>query len=188
MRNEVNDSAPRNDAGFTKIKFPVRLGNMKQIDDGLLGYFKEDDYDHYYTMKTNAPTDKVSEPAETNITLTAGDEANEVTVTLLLDPRGSVHATTGLLPVKKIDIPPSQFADTLENLQIAFLTTPVLYNANKPAFPVPAEGGGEWTWLENELTKWSQSQNIQPVDDRANLEDKPQEIKEGWLVLSNFNK
>jgi hypothetical protein len=161
---------------------------MKQVDDGLLGYFKDGDYDHYYAMKTNNPTDKVSEPAESNITLTVDDEANEVTVTLLLDPRGSVHATTGLLPVKKIDIPPSQFADTLENLQIAFLTTPVLYNGNKPSFPVPAEGGGAWTWLENELTKWSQSQNIQPVDDRANLEDKPQEIKEGWLVLSNFNK
>lgn len=188
MRKEVNDDAPPNDAGFTKIKFPVRLGNMKQVDDGLLGYFKEEDYDHYYVMKTNHPTDKVLEPAETNITLTAGEKANEITVTLLLDPRGGVHATTGLLPVKKIDIPPAQFADALENLQIAFLTTPVLYNGNKPAFPVPAEGGGDWTWLENELTRWSRSQNIQPVDDRANLDDKPQEIKEGWLVLSNFNK
>ncbi len=188
LRNEVNNDAPKKDDGFTKIKFPVRLGNMKQVDDGLLGYFKDSNYDHYYVVSTKKPTDKVTEPTDTTITLALDEPAREMTVTLLLDPRGGVHATTGLLPVKKIDIPPSQFADALENLEIAFLTTPVLYNANKPAFPVPAEGGGEWTWLENELTKWSASQNIGPVDDRANLSDTPQEIKEGWLLLTNFNK
>jgi hypothetical protein len=161
---------------------------MKQVDDGLLGYFKDCDYHHYYVVSTKNPTDKVTEPTDTTITLALDEPARETTVTLLLDPRGGVHATTGLLPVKKIDIPPAQFSDALENLEIAFLTTPVLYNANTPAFPVPAEGGGEWTWLENELTRWSASQNIAPVDDRANLSDPPQEIKEGWLLLSNFNK
>jgi len=188
LRNEVNNDAPKNDDGFTKIKFPVRLGNMKQVDDGLLGYFKDGNYDHYYVVSTKKPTDKVTEPTDTTITLALEEPARETIVTLLLDPRGGVHATTGLLPVKKIDIPPAQFADALENLEIAFLTTPVLYNANTPAFPVPAESGGEWTWLENELTHWSASQNIGPVDDRANLNDAPQEVKEGWLLLTNFGK
>lgn len=188
MEKEVNKGAPKNDAGFTEIKFPVRLGKMKQVDDGLLGYFKDNDYGHYYVMKTNNPTDKVSEPTETNITLTTSNKSNKMTVTLLLDPRGGVHATTGLLPVKMIDIPPSHFADALENLQVAFLTTPVLYNANTPAFPVPAEGGGEWAWLENELSKWSLSQSIQPIDDRANMADDPQEIKEGWLIRKKTDK
>jgi len=188
LRKEVNDDAPKNDNGFTKIKFPVRLGNMKQVDDGLLGYFKDGNYDHYYVVHTKKPTDKVTEPTESTITLAVEESSREAIVTILLDPRGGVHATTGLLPVKKIDIPPSQFADALENLEIAFLTTPVLYNDNKPAFPVPAEGGGDWTWLENELTKWSASKNIEPVDDRANLSNGRQEIKEGWLLLSNFNK
>jgi hypothetical protein len=188
MKKEVNDGAPKNDEGFSKIKFPVRLGNMKQVDDGLLGYFKNGDYSHYYTVHTKKPTDKVTEPTETTITLAVEESSRETIVAILLDPRGGVHATTGLLPVKKIDIPPSQFADSLENLEIAFLTTPVMYNANKPAFPVPAEGGGEWTWLENKLAEWSEPQKIEPVDDRANLNDQPQEIKEGWLLLRNFKK
>ena len=179
---------PKNDNGFTKVKFPVRLGNMKQTEDGLLGYFKSGNYGHYYVTHTKTPTDKVSQPDETNITLALEESAHEAIVTLLLDPRGSVHATTGVLPVKKIDLPPAQFADALENLEIAFLTSPVLYNDNQPALPVPAQGGTEWHWLQSELSKWAASQNIQPVDDRANLTDPPQEIREGWLLLTNFNK
>jgi hypothetical protein len=185
LRNEVNDGEPKNDRDFTKIKFPVRLGNMQQTEDGLLGYFKDGDYGQYYVMKTNHPTDKVKQPDESTITLTLDKAANETTVTMLMDPRGAIHATSGVLPVKKIDIPPAQFADALENLRIAFLTTPVLYNNNVPAFPVPPVGESEWTWLQNELTKWSASQTINPVDDRANMTDPPQEIREGWLLLSH---
>ncbi len=188
MAAEVNDDKPKNDNDFTKVKFPVRLGNMEQTNDGLLGYFKEGNYDHYYVMHTKNPTDKVSQPSETNITLALDETANETMVTLLFDPRGGVHATSGVLPVKQITIPPDQFADALQNLEIAFLTTPVLYNNNKPALPIPAEGGSDWSWLQNELTKWSESQNIAPVDDRATMTDPPQEIKEGWLLLKNFPK
>jgi len=187
LRNEVNNGAPKNDNGFTKIKFPVRLGNMEQTEDGLLGYFKDGNYDQYYVMKTNNPTDKVKQPDESTITLTLDKATSETTITMLMDPRGAIHATSGLLPVKKIDIPPAQFADALENLLVAFLTTPVLYNNNMPAFPVPPVGESEWTWLQNELTKWSASQTINPVDDRANMTDPPQEIREGWLLLSNIN-
>lgn len=187
LRNEVNSGAPKNDNGFTKIKFPVRLGNMEQTEDGLLGYFKDGNYDQYYVMKTNNPTDKVKQPDESTITLTLDKAASETTVTMLMDPRGGIHATSGLLPVKKIDIPPAQFADALDNLLVAFLTTPVLYNNNTPAFPVPPVGESEWTWLQNELTRWSASKTINPVDDRANMTDPPQEIHEGWLLLSNIN-
>jgi hypothetical protein len=188
MANWVNNDKPRNDNDFTKVEFPVRLGKMEQTNDGLLGYFKGGDYGHYYVMHTKTPTDKVLQPTETNITLTLGETANEAVVTLLFDPRGGVHATSGVLPVKQITIPPDQFANALESLEIAFLTTPVLYNDNKPALPIPAEGGGDWSWLQNELSKWSASQNIAPVDDRATMTDPPQEIKEGWLLLNNFTK
>jgi hypothetical protein len=115
------------------------------------------------------------------------DSLHETVVTLLLDPRGSVHATTGVLPSKAIDIPPAQYADALDNLKMAFLTAPVLYEMGDAAMPVPAESGVEWSWLQKELNVWAEQQ-VKPVDDQARLRDVPQEIREGWLLLTNYKK
>ncbi len=184
----------RTDNGFTKVRFPVRLGNTTQTEDGLLGYFTNDNYERYYAIGTHKSTSKkVTDSSDNDIELSIHQSKHETIVTLLLDPRGSVHARTGVLPTKTIDIPPSQFADALENLEVAFLTSPVLYyhdvalNKNKPAMPVPAEGGAEWLWVQRELDAWASAQT-QPVDDRAKLSDVPNEIREGWLLLTNFNK
>jgi len=103
---------------------------------------------------------------------------------LLFDPRGSIHATSGVFPVKEINIPPDVFADALETLRLTFLTTPILTNSAKLAFPVPAQDGGQWTWLENDLDKWSEASEIAGIDDKATMDYTTQEIKEGWLVLT----
>jgi hypothetical protein len=76
----------------------------------------------------------------------------------------------------------------LQALEIAFLTTPILSSIAKLAFPVPAQSGGAWSWLENDLNQWSESKDIAAVDDTATMSYSPQEIKEGWLVLRNFNQ
>jgi len=184
MEREVNDSQPKTDNGFTKVKFPIRLGSMEQVNDGLLGYFKNNDYSHYYALHTDQPSDQVTIPDETNILLSLERPSNSELVTLLFDPRGSIHATSGVFPVKEINIPPDVFADALETLRLTFLTTPILTNSAKLAFPVPAQDGGQWTWLENDLDKWSEASEIAGIDDKATMDYTTQEIKEGWLVLT----
>jgi hypothetical protein len=188
LDREVNEDQPQIDNGFTKVSFPVRLGAMEQVDDGLLGYFIDGKYDHYYAMQVPKPNNKVTEPDETTITLQLDSKSPPVLVTLLFDPRGSIHATSGILPAKEIFLPPDVYADALQALEIAFLTTPILSSIAKLAFPVPAQSGGAWSWLENDLNQWSESKDIAAVDDTATMSYSPQEIKEGWLVLRNFNQ
>ncbi|MBE5320795.1 hypothetical protein IM793_16620 [Pedobacter sp. MR2016-19] len=189
-----DSSIDRVDNGFTAVKFPVRLGKTAQTNDGLLGYFKaQDAYKVYRSISVGeAKSGMVVKRTNNDIELALKDATQETIVTLLLDPRGSVHATTGVLPAKAIDIPPSQYADALENLNMAFLTSPVLYAMRSelmpnPLMPIPAQSGGEWSWLQKELEVWT-AQQVKPVDDQANLSNVPQEIREGWLLLTNNKK
>ena len=188
LEREVNEGKAKTDNGFSQVAFPVRLGQMEQVNDGLLGYFVEDRYDHYYAIDPAVQTDRVTAPTEKTVTLTADPKNKSALVTLLFDPRGSVHATSGVLPVKEISVPPDLYADALEALQIAFLTSPILTSMAKLAFPTPSIGGGKWTWLENDLNQWSEAQDIAPVDDSATMSYSPQKIQEGWLVLKRFIK
>ncbi|MGF7038996.1 hypothetical protein [Mucilaginibacter lappiensis] len=192
LKTEIDQSRvypDRIENGFTNVKFPVRLGNSAHTNDGLLGFFKkEDNYEVYRAREAGRSlSGHVVQSTDSDVELALRDSLRETVVTLLLDPRGSVHAITGVLPAKAIDIPPSQYADALDNIQIAFLTAPVLYDTGNPAMPMPAQSGGEWAWLHKELEEWAESQ-VQPVDDQARLTGVPQEIREGWLLLTNFSK
>jgi hypothetical protein len=59
LKKEVDQSGTnpqRIENGFTKVKFPVRLGKTVQTNDGLLGYFKkEDGYGTYRAIEIGKP-------------------------------------------------------------------------------------------------------------------------------------
>jgi hypothetical protein len=57
-------------------------------------------------------------------------------LTLLLDPRGAVHATSGILPTKAIQIPADQFVEALRNIEVTFLTAPILTEKRVRHLPV----------------------------------------------------
>jgi hypothetical protein len=71
-----------------------------------------------------------------------------------MDPRGAVHATCGLLPVKAIDIPPELFAPQLADLRVTFRTRPVLTDPDGVALPLPGEPGAAWSWIERDGERW----------------------------------
>lgn len=176
------------DNKFTGVQFPVRLGAMAQAQDGLAGYFKDDNYGHFFALAAPETTDKVSVPADDTITLTCDPGAAPIKVSMLVDPRGSVHATCGILPVKAVSIPPDQYAAALQDLNLAFLTTPIVSSAASLAFPIPTESGGQWSWVENEKTGWSETKKIAKVNDQAAMNYSPQQISEGWMKLTGFEK
>jgi hypothetical protein len=70
-------------------------------------------------------------------------------LTMLVDPRGSVHVTSGLLPTKTITLPPEDYAPALETIEVSFLTTPILTESGTRSLPLPSEPGFDWTWLEH---------------------------------------
>lgn len=186
FRKQVNNSAPRCDNAFTKVALPVRLGAVPQVEDGLIGYFKEDDYRTFYAPAVTKPQNGVVPPAADTITLTADPQDKGVRVSLLVEPRGEIHASTGVLPIKAIDIPPDQYAQALTALKLAFLTSPLVCSQSGIAFPLPAESGAAWSFVENEKTGWQETSSIGQVNDRATMGYSPQEVLEGWLKLADF--
>ncbi|MCB0524934.1 MAG: carboxypeptidase-like regulatory domain-containing protein [Lewinellaceae bacterium] len=99
-----------------------------------------------------------------NDLLTLSLEEDELHLGILMDPRAAVHLHTGILPVKRVDIPPALFAEALNNIQIAFLTTPVISPEpltewkdtngqpqtvnQKFLLQAPLQKGYEWSWLQ----------------------------------------
>jgi hypothetical protein len=190
-------------AGITDVGVPVRLGEPGNTTDGLVGFFAADAYDTFYSWSAEPPSPDGSsthivQPALDTTVLTPTpptDPGTPKTFSLLLDPFGSVHATCGVLPVGNISIPPTIFTPALQQIEVAFLTAPLLRarvlqvpNAvnvvDAAGFPLalPAEPGYAWSWLTRSDDQWSEN----PVEVAAATkpaEPTPQRLEEGWLML-----
>ena len=154
-----------NDADLPGLSIPVRLGDpqitrpnaepIPYFDDGLVGFFVGDDPTFY----TPLPLDVSLKGIRSTFALQAGQLPIQLKpggaakiVTLVLDPRAVVRATTGVLPVARIGVPPDQYSQALSRLMVSFLTAPVLIHRRGGAadmeMPVPPEKGHRWHWYQ----------------------------------------
>ena len=157
----------RDDDGFADVAFPIRIGEYRQFNDGLVGYWKERG-DEYEDELFHAPqSDEKNGITDIRIKTHRTDTDDEMTVfqsvksppqylSMLLDPRGVVHATSGVVPAKVVAIPPDQYVDALQAIEITFLTAPILTDAGKIHLPLPAEAGYQWSWLQKQDKVWSE--------------------------------
>ena len=114
---------------------------------------------------------------------------------MLVDPRASVHASVGILPVKSIALPPVQYADALKRIDATFLVAPVLGGADNITLPVPTEAGHAWSWLTRQadeelfskkgvaVRKWMTQDLVVSPNSRAAFSAPPLRMNEGWLHL-----
>jgi hypothetical protein len=182
----------RSTAALAQVNFPIRIGEYRQLNDGLIGYWIEtgngdlgDDF--YAPQADNAGPNKITqehiqvhrEGRPVHLTRALADPPQ--ILTLLVDPRGSVHATTGILPTKAIDIPADHYAQALRNLEVTFLTAPIVADHGQIDLPLPGEPGFAWSWLERQDGTWGTSP-IGAVSDQATFASR--ELREGWIRLT----
>lgn len=154
----------RDDNGFTDVQFPIRIGEYKQFNDGLVGYWQEEgggDYagDNFHALQSDEiphPNIRTHGVAASEMIFYQTVNAEPQVVSMLIDPRGVVHATSGVLPAKVIGIPPDQYVDALQAIEITFLTVPILTAAGKIHLPLPTEAGYQWSWLQKQNGTWSE--------------------------------
>jgi hypothetical protein len=179
---------------FCRTRFPINLGNFQLRDDGLLGYFVQGDFTQFRTVYM-PPALKALHPAylvQKDIWLPF-NYPNQVEpdalaiVFLLLDPRGGIHAQTGLFPNKKIVLPAMYVDEPIQNISVTFRTGPLLTAADTIRMPIPAEIDGTWSWIEHSGIDILE-RKIQKADDLARLANVPAGIREGWLKLSEVFK
>lgn len=172
----------RDTDGFTRVAFPVRVGEFRQFNDGLVGYWVEPTGDAATLVDFVAPQGTISgDPrvrthADDPAPLSLAIDDPPMNLTILLDPRGKVHATTGILPVKAIDVPPAQYAEALGAIEVVFLSTPVVTRRGAMNIPRPVEAGYRWSWAPDPIP-------LGEPDPQATFAG-PLEIREGWLKLT----
>lgn len=186
------------------VRFPVVIGDLERLDDGLVGYFRQSDgvghdgYDTgvFYSQAASGADPGVVKPGPDNLLLQAqatpetalGTPRSETKLLMLVDPRAAVHATMGIVPTQTLVIPPDQYTDTLAGLELTFHVFPLLRAPSGPAMPLPAITGYDWSWITEESDGQSRSWAVdpdlsQPTAD-AVWQYSPQSLTEGWLRLN----
>jgi len=153
---------------FIRVKFPIRLGEYQQLNDALVGYWQEKAdgslSEVFYTpQRGNVNDSRIQTYTQNPLNLCQSVADPLQFLTMLIDPRGKVHATCGILPTKAIDIPPDQYTDVLRKIEITFLSTPILTDSYKLNLPLPEEPGYTWSWLQKERDIWSEISSIGTV-------------------------
>ncbi len=191
FRNDLLRNTRQTEA-FTGVAFPIRLGAYKQLNDGLVGYWIEE-ADTYKDQQFFAPqSDEVS---DSNIITHSGNRFTLLQalsdapkmLSLLLDPRGVVHATSGILPTKAIQIPPDQYAQALRRIEITFLTSPLLSDSQQVQIPLPSEAGYQWSWLAKTQGDWDEISVPGVVRKSAFAVAFPQQADIIWELLNKDN-
>lgn len=174
----------RDDAGLGDVRFPIRLGALNKLDDTLVGYWI-DPKDAAAYRNFQAPYSVASELGNASlplkdepISLAPAEPPQELV--LLLDPRGSVHASSGILPVKTIDIPPRHYVKALASFTVTFDCLPVLTSAPL-SMVLPKVYAGEWQWVTTDGESWHSQVPGEISAAKASLDFGPQRISEGWL-------
>jgi hypothetical protein len=164
--------ATRETNQFPLVRFPVRLGEHHQLGDGVLGYWLEDAAQrlipgfHDVRDEDNPLRQAIDVPAQY--------------ATLLIDPRGTVHATAGVLPTRTLQIPADMYRQALDSMAVAFLTAPLLADGDLVAVPLPNEPGYSWSWQEQTREGWTERTSLPQPD--ARIPERPV-LREGWLTL-----
>lgn len=190
---------------FLNIPFSIRLGDQATRTDGLIGYFAETDYSVFNSVANPQevsgqnyvqPIGPLGQSGGSNYLQLGFAPDTFLYATLLADPRGAVHATTGILPVKQLDIP-QQFVDAaLANLEISFRMGPLLTRLvpspsqgdQTPVFPVsvtyplPVEQNGAWSWWEPPASTggWT-GYGLVDASPAAQMGAAPDSLREGYF-------
>jgi hypothetical protein len=176
----------RTDQAFPDVRFPVLLGSLSELSDGLIGFFIQGagpstDFSRFFALAADGRNPHIVSPEAGTITLSPGDAQPQL-IAMIIDPRCEVHASNGVDPVKALNIPADTYAQALDNMTFTFLTSPVLRTPGGFQLPIPTEADGNWKWVSYDQGAWNETDLI-PVDPNATLRS-PEEITEGWLKLT----
>ncbi|HEX4832097.1 MAG TPA: hypothetical protein VH478_13520 [Trebonia sp.] len=181
---DYGDRSARTTAGLGQVSIPVRLGELTDVDDGLVAFLPEEAGDAPYSVVYAAAgpaagASGVLRPGPDTVELTLNGPAR--TFTMIVDPRAPVHVTTGILPTVSMQVPPDQYLRAMRELSVAFTTRPVLAGQPGLRLPLPAQAGFTWSWVAAGDAPAPLAPP--PAPDVPSYGYSPQQLLEGWLDL-----
>jgi hypothetical protein len=166
--------------GFETVPFPVQLGCTELLDDGLVGFYLNDDYQRINTVYSIRPHGYVGHGRPH----VRADRSSRALLTLVLDPRTSAHAISGVLPALRVSLPGVFSTPALGRLAATFRTGPVLSDPGVASMPLPGLRQGAWSWLQYPDPAHDAVQRpVLAPDATAALPGAAPVLREGWLKL-----
>ena len=189
-----------------RLAVPVKLGALTRLDDGLLGFFVDDDYSRFYPVAgdvleaaldsgprrgiletsadpTEPPTRAITSPYIAPDPVLHVHPGQTVRLTLVVVPGTSVHATCGLLPRTSVRLQRDWAAEALQRIAPSFRIGPVLVDPATIRMPAPSGGGVKPSWAHRDTPTTWRDDPIAAASAEALLPDTPSEVQEGWIRL-----
>ena len=184
--------------------FEVALGEVAKGYDGLYGYFLGEDFRRFRLIEksvSNAAREagagrgframlgsaRLAEPSPlTSPYIEAGGRlalhsGQRVQLTLLMNPASRVHATSGILPRKSLQLLRDWVAPGLERIAPSARIGPVLIDPDKVRLPKIAAFGKDQRWTRRNTPITWRDDPILAATQAAILPDGPVSVEEGWI-------
>lgn len=185
----------------------VRLGELTRADDGVLGYFADDDYSRFTPVSPEVlaaarasgrqtgqlsvlGTDSAIDPPAAPVTHPFVDDSEQplavrpgqlVRLTVLMVPGGAAHATCGMLPRTRVQLARDWTADAMQQLSPSFRTGPVLLDPKTVRMPkITALPANQVFTARDTETTWHDD-TIAAATQDALLPDLPPVLREGYI-------
>ena len=191
---------------LARLALEVRLGEVTRTDDGLLGYFVDDDYSHFHlvdkviaaqalpsgrcrgVLAGEAPPAGEPLPIDHPYVDATGvlrvHPGQTVRLTLLMHPGGKVHLSSGLLPRTSRSLSREWVAPGLTVLAPSLRVGPLLIDADKVRLPKVASFPAEQLFTRRDTpTSWKDDP-ILAATSSALLPDTAPEVQEGWIRIA----
>ncbi|MBC3988751.1 hypothetical protein H8N00_07590 [Streptomyces sp. AC563] len=186
---------PDPDPDILNQQWPLRLGEADLTEDGLIGYFLDDDTTQlrtYHVQRTDSTSAHLRPLTGTDPELHVASAVAPLTtgrhVTLIVDPWCPVHAVTDLLPVHSFRLPEDVVRAGLDSLGIPFATDPLLTPPDRDShtvvMPRPSAFHGRWQWAQrNAAASWDTADDLAPASSDASIPAAPVKARAGFLQL-----
>ena len=189
--NELSPNSP--DHAGQNATIPVRLGAKPDRNGGLIGFWVEDanglDNGDFHVAagadgdqqdpQSGKANDGIRSFLEGTSNVCQASPDADIVLTMLIDPRGEIQATSGMTPATSLALPTEQFIDPLRAMEILFHAAPILTDPDEPNLPLPEDQGGEWSWTarSGDEADW---RRLAPA---SKTEPGKVGLVEGWLRL-----
>lgn len=190
------------------LVLPVRLGELTRSDDGLLGYFVDDDYSRFHlvdkviaqealpsgrcqgvlsddpsTASTPVPIDPDHPYVDASGVLQL-HPGQTVRLTLLMHPGGNVYLSSGLLPRTSIALARDWVQPGLRVLAPSLRCGPLLIDADKVRLPKVASFPAEQLFTRRDTPASWKDDPILAATQSALLPDEQPQVQEGWIRIA----
>lgn len=194
--------------------FDVRLGDLARGQDGLYGYFLGDDFGRFHLISpevggaarlnllgrgyrailggVGADIGASLLPAPSPIDcpyITEGQPlslhpGHKVRVTLLMHPLARVHATTGFLPRKSLELLRDWVSPGLSRIAPSARIGPVIVDPDKVRLPKIAAFGANQTWTRRDTPITWRNDPILSATQAALLPEGRVTVEEGYIRIT----